>query len=195
MPRPWPRARTEALCFANERRPIADDGFMTWVKIYGITNLEDALVAAEAGADALGFVIYAKSPRHIDPEKVAAIARELPAHVERVAVIVPHSMDDITFVSRESRVTALQLHLSLMAPLMADPSSAKGYGMQTFAPAEKIFLALPAAPFIQRKTSPDFAALRGGTLAKGIFDTVFLDSGTAAQPGGTGIPFDWNAAA
>jgi phosphoribosylanthranilate isomerase len=166
---------------------------MTWVKICGITNLEDALTAIEAGADALGFVFYAKSPRNVDLEDVGRMAAELPEQVERVGVIVPRSMEDITFVARSARVTALQLHLSLMAPLMADSSSA--YGMNAFAPATKIFLALPAAPFIERKSSPDFAALRGDHLPNGIFDTVFLDSGTPAQPGGIGRPFDWHAAA
>lgn len=164
---------------------------MTWIKICGITNLEDALVAVEAGADAVGFVFYAKSPRNVDPEIVARISEALPESVERVGVIVPHSIDDITFVARTARLTALQLHLSLMAPLMAAPAT----GMDAFAPARKIFLALPAAPFIERKSSPDFAALRGDGLPKGIFDTVFLDSGTPVQPGGTGRPFDWKAAA
>ncbi len=165
---------------------------MTWIKICGITNLEDAMVAVEAGADALGFVFYAKSPRNVDPEDVGRMAAELPEQVERVAVVVPRSMDEITFVARSAQVTALQLHLSLMAPLMADSSNA--YGMNAFAPASKVFLALPAAPFIERKSSPDFAALRGGGLPKGIFDIVFLDSGTPVQPGGTGRAFDWHAA-
>ena len=167
---------------------------MTWIKICGITNLEDALVAVEAGADALGFVIYAKSPRHVEPEAVAAISRSLPADVERVAVIVPHSLDDITFVARAAQVSALQLHLSLMAPLMDESWGAKASGTQVFAPARKVFVALPAAPFLERKTTPDFAALRGEGLPAGIFDTVFLDSGTPTQPGGRGVPFDWNAA-
>jgi len=165
---------------------------MTWVKICGITNLEDALVAVDAGANALGFVFYAKSPRNVDPEDVGRMAAELPEQVERVAVVVPRSMDEITFVAQAAKVTALQLHLSLMAPLMAVPSN--GYGTNAFASASKIFLALPAAPFIERKSSPDFAVLRRAGLPKGIFDTVFLDSGTPAQPGGTGRSFDWHAA-
>ena len=54
---------------------------MTWIKICGITNLDDALLAAEAGANALGFVFYPKSPRHVTVEKRACsiVARLLPA--------------------------------------------------------------------------------------------------------------------
>jgi phosphoribosylanthranilate isomerase len=165
---------------------------MTWVKICGITNLEDALTAVDAGANALGFVFYAKSPRNVDPGDIGRMAAELPEHVERVGVVVPRSMEEITFVAKAAKVTALQLHLSLMAPLMGDPSGT--YGMKSFALASKIFMALPAAPFIERKSSPDFAVLRGAGLPKGIFDTVFLDSGTPTQPGGTGVAFDWEAA-
>jgi phosphoribosylanthranilate isomerase len=165
---------------------------MTWVKICGITNLEDAFTAIDAGANALGFVFYAKSPRNIDPEDVGRMAAEIPDQVERVGVVVPRSMDEVTYVAKAAKVTALQLHLSLMAPLMADT---RAYGTNAFASASKIFLALPAAPFIERKSSPDFAALRGAGLPKGIFDTVFLDSGTPDQPGGTGRTFDWHAAA
>ena len=167
---------------------------MTWVKICGITNLDDALVALDAGANAIGFVFYAKSPRHMDPEEVARISEKLPAGLERVGVVVPHSMDEITFIARTARVSALQLHLSVMAPLVGSESASHAYGMQAFAPADKLFLALPATPFIERKSSPDFAALRGSGLPKGIFDTVFLDSGTPSQPGGTGSSFDWKAA-
>jgi phosphoribosylanthranilate isomerase len=167
---------------------------MTWVKICGITNLEDALVAVEAGANAVGFVFYAKSPRHMAPEEVARISESLPAALERVGVIVPHSIDEISFIARTARVSALQLHLAVMAPLVGSESASHAHGMLAFAPADKLFLALPAAPFIERKSSPDFAALRGGALPKGIFDTVFLDSGSPTQPGGTGRAFDWKAA-
>ncbi len=54
-----------------------------WVKICGNTNLEDAMLAAELGADAVGFV-FAESKRQVTPEQVAAITPHLPAGVERV---------------------------------------------------------------------------------------------------------------
>ena len=167
---------------------------MTWIKICGITNLEDALVAADAGADAIGFVFYPKSPRHVDPEAAAEISEAMSNGPERVGVIVPRSIDEISFCARTSGVDALQLYLTLLAPLMTDTSSSQMFGMEAFAPANKVFLALPAAPFIERKAGPDFVALRGTGLPGGVFDTVFLDSGTLAKPGGTGTAFDWKSA-
>ncbi len=57
-----------------------------FVKICGITNGADARAAAAAGADAVGFVFHAPSPRNLEPARAAAVARALPAHVLRVAV-------------------------------------------------------------------------------------------------------------
>jgi phosphoribosylanthranilate isomerase len=61
---------------------------MTWVKICGMTNLEDALVAVDAGADAVGFVFYEKSPRCVSVETVREICEKLPQSVEKVGVFV-----------------------------------------------------------------------------------------------------------
>ena len=61
---------------------------MTWVKICGMTNLEDALVAVEAGADAVGFVFYEKSPRCVTVEAAREIVEKLPESVEKVGVFV-----------------------------------------------------------------------------------------------------------
>ena len=61
---------------------------MTWVKICGMTNLEDALVAVDAGADAVGFVFYEKSPRCVTVETAREIVEKLPESVEKVGVFV-----------------------------------------------------------------------------------------------------------
>ncbi len=166
---------------------------MTWIKICGITNVEDALMAVEAGADALGFVFYEKSPRKIDPGTVRQIVAELPSHVEKVGVFVHRGADQATRIAEESGLTALQVHLQASdpeislanTPLVAVASSRR----------RKLFLVLPAtwamgegpvalnlSSFVERRPERPF-------------DTIFLDSGTPEQPGGTGKPFEWARAA
>lgn len=84
---------------------------MTFVKLCGIRNLEDALMCLEAGADALGFNFYLPSPRYIEPHAVRRIIDHLPSHILTVGVFVneetPESVEDI---ANESGVGALQLH-------------------------------------------------------------------------------------
>ena len=82
---------------------------MTWIKICGTTNLEDARAAAEAGADALGFV-FAESPRRIEPEAAAKIVSQLPTQVEKVGVFVSHSAQRIREIVEQVGLTAVQLH-------------------------------------------------------------------------------------
>jgi hypothetical protein len=64
---------------------------MTWVKICGMTNFEDALTAVDAGADAVGFVFYEKSPRNISVEAAREIVEKLPESVEKIGVFVTGS--------------------------------------------------------------------------------------------------------
>ncbi|MGB8833208.1 MAG: phosphoribosylanthranilate isomerase, partial [Candidatus Sulfotelmatobacter sp.] len=83
---------------------------MTWVKICGMTNLEDALIAVEAGADAVGFVFYEKSPRNVTVELVREIVRELPEGVEKVGVFVGGPFENIVETLRQCGLTTAQIY-------------------------------------------------------------------------------------
>src|ERR1700685_3160129 len=86
---------------------------MTWVKICGMTNLEDAMTAVEAGADAVGFVFYEKSPRNISVEAAREIVEKLPEGVEKVGVFVNGADLDPARVLLEAGLTGLQSYFSL----------------------------------------------------------------------------------
>jgi phosphoribosylanthranilate isomerase len=79
-------------------------------KICGITNYEDAMVAIEAGADALGFVFYEKSPRYISPYDASLIIKKLPPFVEKVGLFVNVDAQIINSYIQESGCTLAQLH-------------------------------------------------------------------------------------
>jgi phosphoribosylanthranilate isomerase len=80
------------------------------VKICGLTRLEDAELAAELGADALGFIFWPKSPRAVDADRVRAISRALPAMPLRVGVFVDAPPDDVAVVAARAGLDAIQLH-------------------------------------------------------------------------------------
>ena len=83
------------------------------VKICGITNIKDALHAIHAGADALGFVFYAKSPRFISPHDAKQIIDQLPPFVEKVGLFVNHSAKEIEQISCDSHITLAQIHFDM----------------------------------------------------------------------------------
>lgn len=80
-----------------------------WLKICGITNLEDAQMAAQLGADALGF-IFAESPRQVKPQTVKEIIAKLPTHVMKVGVFVNEKNDKVAQLAEYCNLTAIQLH-------------------------------------------------------------------------------------
>jgi len=79
-------------------------------KICGITSYEDAMMAIEAGADALGFVFYEKSPRYISPNNAKKIIQKLPPFVEKVGLFVNVDAQIINSYIQESGCTLAQLH-------------------------------------------------------------------------------------
>ncbi len=80
------------------------------VKICGITSYEDAMVAIEAGADALGFVFYEQSPRYISPLEARNIIKKLPPFIEKVALFVNSDAQIINSYCQESGTTLAQIH-------------------------------------------------------------------------------------
>ncbi len=83
---------------------------MVKVKICGITNVEDALMAVELGADAIGFVFYSKSPRCVDKETAREIIKSLPPFVSKVGVFVDEKEDVVREIRDYCGLTLLQFH-------------------------------------------------------------------------------------
>ncbi|NEW60014.1 phosphoribosylanthranilate isomerase [Sulfurovum sp. bin170] len=83
------------------------------VKICGITNLNDALQAVKAGADALGFVFYRESPRYITPTDAKKIIDKLPPFVGVVGLFVNEGIDTIDTISKYCNLTVSQIHFDV----------------------------------------------------------------------------------
>jgi phosphoribosylanthranilate isomerase len=149
---------------------------MTWVKICGITNLEDALIAVEAGADALGFVFYEKSPRNITPETAGTILKQLPSNVEKIGLFVNRFEDAICAVADEAGLSAIQMHGHNEDPHVADL-------IATRRPDLKIVAAIS-----MRQPRPESWAMM---WSPDIVHAFLLDSGDSSKLGGTGERFDW----
>src|SRR5450756_3186084 len=89
-----------------------------WIKICSNTNLKDAALAAELGADALGFV-FAASPRRVTAAQVAAITSQLPAGVEKIGVFDAPDGNAIVRTVREAGLTGIQIHSEFSSDLIS----------------------------------------------------------------------------
>lgn len=155
-----------------------------WIKICGITSLEDGRIAAAARADAVGFV-FAESPHRVTPETVRKITDNLPAHIEKIGVFVNADIGSVLHTIKRAGLTGVQLHGE-------DPS---GIADSLREQGQKICSAFRVVNVLHYAGDPDrfLAQLRiltndGGTK------TILVDTGIAGRQGGTGIPFDWKAA-
>ncbi|NTW48929.1 MAG: phosphoribosylanthranilate isomerase [Chlorobiales bacterium] len=83
---------------------------MVKVKICGITNLEDALLACDYGADALGFNFYERSSRYIAPRKARQIIQKLPSFIQTVGIFVGDTPEGINEICSETGISLAQLH-------------------------------------------------------------------------------------
>jgi phosphoribosylanthranilate isomerase len=150
-----------------------------WVKICANTSLADAMLAVDSGADAVGFV-FAPSPRQVTIQQVAAISPALPPSTEKIGVFVHSSFDEIESAVQTCGLTGVQLHFEGGEDLASRLRSRFGSPL-------RILHVLHYAPGMTDKA----AAL----ATNANIDAILVDSRTATAIGGTGITFDWNAAA
>jgi phosphoribosylanthranilate isomerase len=143
---------------------------MVKVKICGITNIDDALLAADAGVDALGFVFYAKSPRCITPEQAAEIIRALPPFILTVGLFVNAGSGFVNTTAEGCKLDRIQLH-GEEAPPFCD---------RIERPVIKVFRVKDAASLESMK---DYRV--AGYL---------LDAYSPNAHGGTGLSFNWELA-
>ena len=145
---------------------------MTLVKICGITNPGDARVAADAGADAVGF-IFADSPRYVDAEEARRISIALPANVIKVGVFVDEEPAEILRISREVGLDLAQLHGDETPEAVTAVREA----------GVKVMKALRVKSAASLYALDEYEA-----------DLFLLDAHSARARGGTGERFDWGVA-
>jgi phosphoribosylanthranilate isomerase len=159
---------------------------MIWIKICGTTNLEDALAAAEAGADALGFV-FAPSSRRISPRDAARIIAALPAPVEKVGVFVNQSVELVLDTVHRSGLTGVQLHGEEDGRFARQLRDKYGSGQLRV-------IKVVSMREVGQGTGKGLAIAAQKDAAK-MFSALLLDSGGNGKGGGTGATFDWQEAA
>lgn len=149
-----------------------------WVKICANTSLEDARLAVESGADAVGFV-FAPSPRRVTVEQVAAIVPRLPDSLEKIGVFVDWSAEAIAEAVRAGGLTGVQLH--------SDAGTDAAMNLRAeFGATLRILRVM--------HFGPEAASQAAAYAADPNTDGVLVDSRTATAVGGTGIAFDWQQA-
>lgn len=146
---------------------------MIRVKICGIRDETSALAAAEAGADAVGF-IFAQSPRHLEPAQARRIAAALPPFVARVGVVVNEPLESLRELVDAVRLDAVQLH--------GDEPAAYCRAAQDL--RVTVVKAVPVSGPLDPERLRDFRV-----------GAVLLDTHRPGLRGGTGEPFDWRLAA
>lgn len=145
---------------------------MMRVKICGITSLEDARAAVEAGADMLGFNFYARSPRYIRPASARRIVEQLPSIVLTVGVFVNEAEPEtVARVAQEAQVGAVQLH--------GDESPAYCRALKSL--------------YVIKALRVDEGFVPEKTLEYEAW-AILLDSFDRKERGGTGRTFDWDIA-
>ena len=156
-----------------------------FVKICANTNLEDALLAVELGADAVGFV-FAKSKRRVTAEQVAEIVRELPDGVEKVGVFATDDPFEVEHYVACSELTAAQLHGSFDVEMVKSLSGEFGGEL-------KIIQTVAYAVDAPDRAAADevFEGELRAVVAEPAVWAVLVDAAKSGVSGGLGVAFDW----
>ena len=157
-----------------------------WIKICANTNLQDALLAAELGADAVGFV-FAPSTRQVTPAQVAAITPHLAGNIDRFGVFPGWTADQILAAVDQAGLTAVQLHAAFNPELVRSlrrglPATAKIIqAIHWPVGGDATNAATVTRQLLQIKES-------------GAIDHILIDAKVGEATGGTGVAFNWNDA-
>lgn len=151
---------------------------MVRVKVCGITNLEDALVGVAAGADALGFNFWPRSPRYIEPRRAAELIAQLPPFVTPVAVVVNEERSRLERLVEQTGVRALQLHGEERPEEVAALAPTKSGQAGRAVAVVKAFR-------VGHSFRPQQLRRYAGVAA------FLLDAEVKGQRGGTGKTFEW----
>jgi phosphoribosylanthranilate isomerase len=150
-----------------------------WIKICGNTTLEDARFAADAGADALGF-IFAPSPRQVNADQVRRILEKLPQQVAKYGVFVDAGFEEIVSAVTECGLTGVQLHRT------SDPLLQLRLRQRFPRPFAIMSVVHHKGETFEHQLT---------TLSQNdALDAVLVDSSSARAVGGTGTSFDWDKA-
>ncbi|HEX4039697.1 MAG TPA: phosphoribosylanthranilate isomerase [Acidobacteriaceae bacterium] len=158
-----------------------------WIKICANTNAEDANLAAENGADAVGFV-FAPSPRRVTAGQIAEFMPDLPADLTKIGIFNTQDFEEIVFSLRTAGLDGVQLHGELdfsLAENLRRQFGASFFVIQTL----HWDLSCEPARAEQRLREQLRAMARHSAV-----DAVLLDSRTATASGGTGKTLDWSRA-
>ena len=190
---------------------------MTWIKICGITNLDDALASTDAGANALGFIFYPKSPRHVTLETARSIVAKVPGQIDKVGVFVNETVDQVRDTVRQVGLTTVQLSgdesvefsrtlFQELANGSKRPTIFRSWPARVFAGPEgqsvgwdpvAVGLVEPDEAYKGKRVHKIHVAENGDLFLEthgfrpGVISGVLLDSSTAEERGGTGQAFDW----
>jgi len=142
----------------------------TRIKICGLTRKEDALTAAEFGADALGFVFYEKSPRYVSIKKAAEICQSVSPFVTKVGLFVNAEENEVRRVIENVSLDLLQFHGDEL------PEYCQKFNL----------------PYIKAIRAKDRESIQSAIEGHANATGILVDSYVPGVPGGTGSTFDWS---